>query len=107
MPGYREDPSEPTGVHTSDPNRKVYLSKEQYSGAYRAISPSNTADLIEPTGGIYVGAGGTIKCRPADAKGDDSTAVTFVGVPTGTILPIRTDKIFATGTTAASLVALY
>lgn len=103
---YREDPAQPAGTHNADPNRKIFLSREQYSGAYRTIAPSDTVALIEPTGAIWVGVAGAIKCRPIDAKGDDTVAVTFTHVPVG-VFPIRTDKIFATGTTATELVALY
>ena len=51
--------------------------------------------------GIYVGVGGDIKVTTVD--GD---TVTFVAVPQGVILPVRAKRIFATGTTAASLVLL-
>jgi len=37
----------------------------------------------------------------------DSLAVTLVGIPAGTLLPVRPKRIKATGTTATSLVALW
>lgn len=67
-----------------------------------AITPNDSSDLANVTRGIYVGATGDLKVTLAG-----SGTVTFVGVPAGTLLPIRANRVFATGTTATSLVALY
>lgn len=68
-----------------------------------AISTSDTVDL--PQGicvAIYIGAAGNVKL----ITGLGST-VTFVGLNAGTILPVTASRVFATLTTASSLVALY
>ena len=67
----------------------------------KAIVPSDTVDLEVYPRGIYVGVGGDIAAVTARDE-----VVLLVGVPTGTILPIRLKRINATNTTAASLVAL-
>ena len=50
---------------------------------------------------IYVGTGGDLKLTVG------STAVTFKNVPSGTLLPIRAQLIWSTGTTASNVVALF
>ena len=66
-----------------------------------AIVPHNTTELGYITRAIYVGVGGDIVLITAD---DDT--VTFTGVVTGTVLPIRVKVVKATGTTATNLVAM-
>ena len=68
-----------------------------------AITPSDSTDLVDIPKAIYVGATGNVVALLVD----DTSSVTFVGVQAGTILPIRPKRVFATGTTASSLVALY
>lgn len=67
-----------------------------------SITPNDGADLPLATRGIYVGAGGNL----AVILQGSALPVTFVGVPTGTLLPVRAARVLATGTTAGSLVAL-
>lgn len=50
---------------------------------------------------LYIGSGGDVAVTMRDG-GD----VTFVGVPTGSILPIQVRKVKSTGTTATSIVGL-
>ena len=66
-----------------------------------AITPSDVA-TIPNTRAIYVGGTGNITVRMAD--GQDN--VVFATVPVG-ILSIQVDKVYATGTGATNLVALY
>lgn len=70
------------------------------SGAFK-ITPYDTANLVHPAKGIYVGVTGDIK---ADMINGD-TAVVFKAVPVG-VLNIYVKKIYATGTTATNLVGL-
>lgn len=64
----------------------------------KAITPSDTVE--QPIWrGIYVGSGGDIKIT--DYSGN---ATVFVAVPQGVILPIQAKLVWATGTTASSLV---
>ncbi len=67
-----------------------------------SVTPHDTNDLSKTTRAIYVGSGGDLKVDMAK-----SGTVTFVGVPTGTVLPIRAERVYATGTTATSIVALW
>lgn len=68
-----------------------------------AVTPSDTAIIDPPTKALYIGAAGNI----AAVLADDSDPVTFVGLSAGQTLPVRVKKVMATGTTAASIVALY
>lgn len=67
-----------------------------------AITPHNTNELDYVTRAVYVGATGDLKVAMQDGG-----EVTFVDVPTGAVLPIRVKKVFATGTDATSLIALW
>jgi hypothetical protein len=75
-----------------------------------AITPSDTADQI--TSGIvkmsnafqvYVGTTGNVSVICAE----DSTPVTFTGVPAGTFLPVLVSRVRSTSTTATNLVGIY
>jgi hypothetical protein len=68
-----------------------------------AITVSDTVVLEAVPRGIYIGASGDLTVLLMG----DATAVTFVGVPQGVILPIRPVLIYDTGTTATSLLGLY
>ncbi len=68
-----------------------------------AITPSDSTDLPQVSRGIYVGGAGNLVVTPA-AGGSN---VTFVGVPAGTVLPIRVSRVLSTSTTATSLINLY
>ncbi len=68
-----------------------------------AVTPNDSTDLTYSTcRAIYVGGDGNIAL--VDGAG---ATVTFTGVTAGSILPVQTARINATGTTATSLVALY
>lgn len=74
------------------------------SVSFEAVVPSDTVNF--PRGApraIYVGGIGNVV---AISQTDDE-AVTFIGVPAGTILPIQPTRINSTSTTATSMVALY
>lgn len=72
-----------------------------YPGGAVAITPSNTVNLANPSV-VYAGVAGDV--RVLTAQGDD---VTFVGVLAGTVLPVQAIRVFATSTTATSLVGIY
>ena len=73
------------------------------AGNAYAITPSDSADLSVLTRGLYVGTAGNV----AVILALDSVAVTFVGVPAGSLLPIRVKRLMATNTTATNLVAVH
>lgn len=66
-----------------------------------AIVPSDTDDLAIAVRGIWVGVTGTIRVRTVG--GSD---VTFPGVPVGLFDCVRVAKVFATGTTATSMIGI-
>lgn len=67
------------------------------------VTPDNSTDLTVATRAVYVGGAGTLK---VDFAGGE-TAVTFTGVTAGSILPIRVSRIYATGTSATYIIALW
>lgn len=85
------------------------------SAAYRnanATAPAHTAWTVTPsdvtifpvTRALYIGAAGNLTVDMADDSG--GSPITFVNVPVG-IFPLQVIRVRSTGTTAASIVALY
>lgn len=71
-----------------------------------AITPTDNALLtLGPTRSIYNGAAAA--CALAVILADDTAAVTFAAVPSGTFLPIRAKVVMATNTTCTALVGLW
>lgn len=66
-----------------------------------AVTPNDSADLPR-LGILYIGTGGTLVIRTVG--GDD---VTLTNVPSGTFLPVRVRRVFATGTTASNMDIFY
>ena len=66
-----------------------------------AVTASNTAN-INPTRGVYIGGAGDLKVDTAGG-----TTITLSATAAGSILPISVKRIYATGTTATNIVALY
>lgn len=74
-----------------------------------AVTPSNTVNIPSISGPdaarpcvLYVGTGGSL--RVLTEGGDD---VTFVNVQDGTFFPVNVLRVFATGTDADDIVALW
>lgn len=67
-----------------------------------AINKSDTENFANTVVGIYVGGDGDVV-----AVNQFGTAVTFVAVPAGTILPIRAIRVNSTNTSATDMVGLY
>lgn len=65
-----------------------------------SITPSDTTTQVAR--GIYIGGNGSLKVLMYK----DTTPVTFSNVTEGMLLPIIVQKIYATGTTATSLIGL-
>lgn len=81
--------------------------------AYRAaaVTPSNSTDIpsVSTQDGsgnngcvLYVGGAGNLKVTTAG--GDE---VTFTGVLAGSFIPVQVIRVWATGTSATSIVALW
>ena len=75
------------------------------------VTPSDTLEIpsISSENGrgnngciLYIGLAGNLKVKTA---GGDT--VVFTGVPTGTLLPVQVLLVYATGTTAGSIIALW
>lgn len=79
--------------------RKADATVSAYDAA--AVTPSDSAD-IRTTRGLWVGGGGNVKVDMAYG-----TTVTFSNVPAGTPLPVQVTRVYATGTTATLIVAMY
>ncbi len=70
-----------------------------------AVTPNDSTDLATPARALYVGVGGDLKLTTID--GD---TVEFRSLPSGSILPVSTRRVWATGQTgtiASAIVALY
>lgn len=80
-----------------------YKTADSTAPAERAavVTPHDT-NTIENTRSVFVGGAGNIKVTM-----HDGTDVTFVGVGAGTFMPIQVIRVFATGSTATSILALY
>ena len=78
------------------------------SGRAAAVTPSDTINIPSINGGtnngcvLYVGGYGDVK---VDTIGGDT--VTFVGVNGGTFVPVQVLRVYATGTTATNIIALW
>lgn len=66
-----------------------------------AVTLSDTT-VINNTRALFIGAGGSLKVSMVEG-GD----VTFVGLASGSILPIQVTKCWSTGSTATNVLALY
>jgi hypothetical protein len=78
-------------------------------GRAAAVTPSNTVDIPSITGGtsnngcvLYVGGAGNLT---VDTVGGDT--ITFTGVLGGSFIPVQVTRVYATGTSATSIVALW
>lgn len=74
-----------------------------------AVTKSDSAEITDITGALnangcllYVGTGGSIKVKTI--AGD---ILTFVNVLSGTFLPIQVKQVYATGSTATDILALW
>ena len=66
------------------------------------ITPSDTTDLAQASRGIWVGYDGTLKVTMVRGQ-----VVTFRAVTAGQFIPIRVKRVWATGTSAQYLVAIW
>jgi len=66
-----------------------------------AVTPHDTNLLSETTRAVYVGSAGSLAVQLASGA-----VITFAGVSSGTMLPVRASKVMATGTSAADILGL-
>lgn len=80
------------------------MSSSSPAGKAYPVTPSDSANLTRgQCRALYVGSGGnvTLVCDIGEPS------VTFSGVANGSILPVETLQVLATGTTASQIIALY
>lgn len=68
-----------------------------------AVAPHDANALADVPKALFVGVGGDIVARGLH----DTADVTFKNLASGSVLPFRARLVRATGTTAASILALY
>ena len=79
----------------------MQVSPERPSGDHVTITPSDSTEF-QVTRGIYVGATGTLTIR--NPAGNNQL---FSNIAPGIIHPISAIMVYATGTSATGLVAIY
>lgn len=67
----------------------------------KAVTPHDSTNFDNPCRALYVGTSGNIVAII------NGTAITFVGVSGGSIMPVRATRVNSTSTTASNIVALY
>ncbi len=71
------------------------------TGAY-AVTPNDSTNLAQIARGLWVGGAGNV----AVILSVGGASVTFLNVPSGTLLPIQAVRVLSTGTTATNILAL-
>ncbi len=77
-------------------------------GRAASVTPSDSANVPSVSGGtnngcvLYVGSAGNLRVQTVG--GDD---VTFNNINTGAFIPVQIVKVYATGTTASNILALW
>lgn len=87
---------------TKERTRKNLNEVRSIAGEAVDVTPNDSTDLATLGAALYVGTGGSVK---VDITG--SGTVTFTNVANGTFMPIYVDRVYATGTTASGIIALY
>lgn len=72
-----------------------------YPGGASAVTPSDSVNLSYPSV-IFVGGAGNVQVTTA--QGDQ---VTFTGAQAGQVIPVQVIRVWSTGTTATSMLAIY
>lgn len=67
-----------------------------------SVTLSDSTDLPTAARSLYIGNGGDVKVTTTG--GDE---VTFGGIPSGSILPVRVKRVHNTGTNASGIIALW
>jgi hypothetical protein len=66
------------------------------------VTPNDSSDLTTTARALYIGTAGNVKVTTA---GGDT--VTFLSAAAGSILPVRVQRVFSTGTTSTNIMAIY
>lgn len=86
-----------------DQNSTVGIVREMKPDeSFRAVTPSDTVNIASgPARALYIGVTGDVV-----AVNENNVAITFKNAAQGSIIPISTKRVNATGTTATNLIAL-
>ena len=85
-----------------DPFKDYSDSLTSPTRAAQVVTPDDASDLAVLPRAIYVGGAGDLHVTMADGQ-----EATFAAVPAGTLLPIRAARIWATGTAASNILAMW
>ncbi len=85
-----------------DDYKNMMSGLESPARAAAAVTPDDATDLGRRTRSVYVGGAGDLAVHMAG----ESVPVVFRNIPAG-LLPVRVDRVLATGTTATDIVALW
>lgn len=66
------------------------------------LTTSDSADLVNTSRGLYIGTAGNMKVTMLGG-----TTLLFTGLAAGSILPIRATRVWATTTTASTIINLF
>ena len=87
----------------ADPTFNHQAGLESPAWTAAEVTPDDDNDLTRvATRALYIGGDGNISVVMSGGG-----TVAFSGLPAGTILPVRVDRVRSTGTTATGIVALY
>jgi hypothetical protein len=82
---------------------KPQLTSTEPISSAATITPNNGVTFTTICRAVYIGGAGNLTIDVADG----GTNIAFNGLTAGTILPVRTKRVYATGTSATALVCLY
>lgn len=85
-----------------DKFRNQYATYDGPAGNAFSITPSDSVNCDFATRAVYVGGTGDLTVVTINDE-----VVTFIGIPGGTLLPLRIKRVNSTSTTASALVGLY
>ena len=84
-------------------DRPLYPNQSIHNGySFASVTPDDNADLPTLQAALYVGTSGDVTV--VDGEGNE---VTFQNVRDGSWMPIRVNRVKATGTNATGIVAVY
>lgn len=75
------------------------------AGSAFAVTPSDSTVFTRKARALYIGTGGNISVRTYNMAGT-LDYVLFTNVADGQIIPVMTDMVYSTNTTASGIVAL-
>ena len=87
--------------NSSPPSQSGIPGIPTFPSAAVVITPSDADTFLKPVA-VYVGATGNVRIVPANG----GAALTFVGLPAGSMVPCLARAVYSTGTTATSLIGV-